>query len=50
MEKVTALIKKDVFQEIKQRAKDNERSVCFIVRELINKGLDRDKEDNKWRI
>lgn len=44
MEKVTALIKKDVFQEIKQRAKDNERSVGFIVRELINKGLGNEKK------
>ena len=44
MEKVTALIKEDVLKEIKQRAKDNDRSVCFIVRELINKGLGNEKE------
>lgn len=41
MEKVTVLIKEDVLKEIKQRATDNERSVGFIVRELINKGLDK---------
>lgn len=41
MDKVTFLIDEDILREVKEIAKVNKRSVGFIIRELVNKGLDK---------
>ncbi|CEN26634.1 hypothetical protein [Paraclostridium sordellii] len=41
MEKITVLIKKDVLKEVKQMADADERSVGFVIRDLVDKGLNK---------
>lgn len=41
MEKITILINEDVLKEVRQIAAANERSVGFVIRELVDKGLNK---------
>ena len=41
MEKVSFLLDKEVLEDIKQLATDQQRSISFIVRNLVQKGLNK---------
>lgn len=41
MEKVSFLLDKEVLEDIKQLATDQQRSISFIVRNLVEKGLNK---------
>lgn len=41
MEKVSFLLDKEVLKDIKQIATDQQRSISFIVRNLVQKGLNK---------
>ncbi len=41
MEKVSFLLDKEVLKDIKQLATDQQRSISFIVRNLVQKGLNK---------
>lgn len=41
MEKVSFLLDKEVLKDIKQLATEQQRSISFIVRNLVEKGLNK---------
>ncbi len=41
MEKVSFLLDKEVLKDIKQLATEQQRSISFIVRNLVQKGLNK---------
>ena len=41
MEKVSFLLDEEVLKEVRQIAAENERSVGFILRNLVDKGLNK---------
>lgn len=41
MEKVSFLLDKEVLKDIKQLATEQQRSISFIVRDLVEKGLNK---------
>lgn len=41
MEKVSFLLDKEALKDIKQLATDQQRSISFIVRNLVQKGLNK---------